>query len=185
MKTTISKITLITAATVMIIICSTGCKNNQKTENNSLINNNVDSTCISGNSTNQDKFTVSQNDTTSPVTISNNAKNINNNEPVYDNVDVYPIFKGGMENLPKFLKANLTYPESARSNNIQGEVKVSFIVEKDGSITNINIIQGFNKACEDESVRVVSLFPNWTPGKKDGKVVRTRLTLPLKFSLQK
>lgn len=108
----------------------------------------------------------------------------NEDDTIYEAVHVYPQFEGGMEKLPEFLRKNLVYPESARLSMTQGTVYVQFVIEKDGRVSNIEIKEGFDQACEEEAMRVVGLFPRWTPGQLNGKVVRTRLTLPLNFSLK-
>ena len=108
----------------------------------------------------------------------------NEDDTIYEGVHIYPQFEGGMDKLPEFLSKNLVYPESARLSMAQGVVYVQFVIEKDGSVSNIEIKEGFNQACEEEAIRVVGLFPKWTPGQLNGKVVRTRLALPPVFSLK-
>lgn len=92
--------------------------------------------------------------------------------------------KGGMAKFYKFLAKNIKYPENARKLKIAGQVFVTFIVEKDGSLTEVKVIEGrgIGGGCDEEAVRVVSLSPKWTPGTQRGKPVRQRLTLPIKFS---
>lgn len=102
---------------------------------------------------------------------------------VFEVVDVMPQFKGGMENLTAYLRKNIRYPESAKELGAEGTAFVSFIVEKDGSLSEIKIKKGFNAACDAESERVVRDMSNWQPGKQNGELVRSRLVLPIKFKL--
>jgi len=92
-----------------------------------------------------------------------------------------PEFPGGRKNLMNYLAKNITYPEEALKAKIEGRVFVSFIVEKDGSITHIKILRGIGHGCDKEAVRVVKNMPRWIPGKEKGKPVRCIFNLPLKF----
>ncbi|MBL7943247.1 MAG: energy transducer TonB [Flavobacteriales bacterium] len=83
------------------------------------------------------------------------------------------------------MKTNIKYPEVAKENDIEGTVYLRFIVEKDGSLSNITVLRGV-KGClalEQEAIRAMKISPLWTPGKQSGEVVRTSWTLPVKFSL--
>src|SRR5690349_14511939 len=90
---------------------------------------------------------------------------------------------GGIDGLMRFLSKELVYPIEARKNNIQGTVFISFIVEKDGKVTSIETVKGVDKMLDNEAARVVALT-KWTPGKQDGKKVRTRFVLPISFKLE-
>jgi TonB family protein len=103
---------------------------------------------------------------------------------VYNKVAVKPEFSGGMDGLQKYLQDNLKYPESARANNVEGKVYVSFIVNEKGKIKDVKILKGLNKACDKEAMRVVKKMPRWTPGQQDGKNVKVIYTLPVNFKLQ-
>jgi len=103
---------------------------------------------------------------------------------IFDVVDEMPEFKGGMEKLYEFLSNNINYPEMARENTIQGRVYVQFVVWKDGSIRDINVIRGVHKILDDEAIRVIKMMPNWKPGYQRGKPVNSRFTLPIKFKIQ-
>jgi len=92
-----------------------------------------------------------------------------------------PEFPGGRKNLMNYLAKNITYPEEALKAKIEGRVFVSFIVEKDGSITHVKVLRGIGHGCDKESVRVVENMPRWIPGKQKGKPVRCIFNLPLKF----
>lgn len=105
-------------------------------------------------------------------------------DTIYNNIEIMPEFPGGFSELRNFLTSNVNYPESAKTNNIEGRTLVSFVVEKDGSITDIEVLRGFDKDCDAEAVRVVSTMPKWKPGVKDGETVRCRFTLPFTFKIK-
>lgn len=105
-------------------------------------------------------------------------------DTIYNNIEIMPEFPGGFSELMNFLTSNVNYPESAKTNNIEGRTFVSFVVEKDGSITDIEVLRGFDKDCDAEAVRVVSTMPKWKPGVKDGETVRCRFTLPFTFKIK-
>lgn len=98
---------------------------------------------------------------------------------------VMPEFPGGTNGLNEFLGANLKYPETARVVDIQGTVYVSFVVEKDGSISNSKILRGIGGGCDEEALRVVKKMPQWNPGKNNlGRPIRVLLNLPISFVLK-
>ena len=105
-------------------------------------------------------------------------------DTIYNNIEIMPEFPGGFSELMNFLTSNVNYPESAKTNNIEGRTFVSFVVEKDGSITDIEVLRGFDKDCDAEAVRVVSTMPKWKPGVKDGETVRCRFNLPFTFKIK-
>ena len=94
-----------------------------------------------------------------------------------------PEFPGGMNALMEYLKTNLVYPKAAQDSSIQGRVVVNFVVEKDGSITNVEVARSIHPALDEEAVRVVSMMPKWTPGIQMGDTVRSRFTLPIFFKI--
>lgn len=98
-------------------------------------------------------------------------------------VEYEPEFPGGMGVLHAFLKENIRYPEAARKNRIEGKVYVTFIVEKDGSITHAKILHDIGGGCGQEAIRVVNSMPRWKPGKQRGKPVRVQFNLPVQFKL--
>ena len=106
---------------------------------------------------------------------------VDDNSPVYDNVEKLPEFPN--EGLGEFLRNNLKYPESAKENNQEGRVFIGFVVEKDGSISNVNVLRGVCEELDAEAVRVVKLMPNWDPGMNNGETVRVQYTLPIVFKL--
>jgi protein TonB len=105
-------------------------------------------------------------------------------DSVYLAADEMAQYPGGMDALVAFLSKNVQYPTLARRQGDQGSVFVSFVVEKSGTISQINIVKGISDELDQESIRIVKLFPAWIPGKKDGRVVRTRFVLPIKYKLQ-
>lgn len=104
---------------------------------------------------------------------------------VYDVTETMPYFPGGQELLLKYLAANIKYPASAVKAKKQGRVIVTFIVQKDGSITHAKIARSIDPELDAEALRVVKGMPKWTPGTQLGKPVSVKYTLPVKFSLQK
>ena len=105
------------------------------------------------------------------------------NNMVYDVVEVMPQFPGGQIAMLKYIMENMKYPEQAMKEGIQGRVAVRFIVEKDGSISDVKPILSVHPLLNKEAVRVVESMPKWTPGKHNGKPVRVRFNLPVMFKL--
>jgi protein TonB len=98
-------------------------------------------------------------------------------------VDEMPEPMGGIDALYAFLKSNLRYPQIARDNGIQGQVLVGFVIERDGSISNVKVDASVFPDLDQEAIRVVKLMPNWKPGKQGGKTVRCSYQLPIRFIL--
>ncbi|MDA9554705.1 TonB family protein [Pelobium sp.] len=127
--------------------------------------------------------TASNTDGTADVMVVNGDKPIEQDNAVFSNVEVLPTFPGGVEAFRKFLNENLRYPAQARENNISGIVYLTFIVEKDGGLSNIKIVRGIGAGCDEEAVRVLSLSPKWNPGVQNGKIVRVSYTVPIFFQM--
>lgn len=104
--------------------------------------------------------------------------------PIFTVVESMPEFPGGMQELYTFLGNNIKYPVMAKESGIQGKVYVTFVVEVDGSITDVRVLRGIGGGCDEEAVRVVQNMPKWTPGKQRGKPVRVQYNLPVRFTLQ-
>ncbi len=98
-------------------------------------------------------------------------------------VDEDPQFPGGQEALYKWLKENIKYPEQAKENGIEGKVYVTFVIEKDGSITNAKLLRDIGGGCGAEAVRAVKTMPRWIPAKQRGETVRLQFNLPVVFNL--
>ena len=107
------------------------------------------------------------------------------NQNVFDSVEQMPEFPGGMSALIDFLSSNIKYPEDAIKQNVGGRVMVMFVVETDGSITNVRVARAVFPSLDSEAIRVVKSMPNWKPGKEKGRVVRVNYTLPVVFSIKK
>ena len=105
------------------------------------------------------------------------------NDMVFDVVEVMPQYPGGPIAMLKYLMENIKYPEQAMKEGIQGRVAVRFIVEKDGSISDVKPILSVHPLLNKEAVRVVESMPKWTPGKHNGKPVRVRFNVPVMFKL--
>ncbi|MBK7213722.1 MAG: TonB family protein [Bacteroidales bacterium] len=104
-------------------------------------------------------------------------------KPVFVVVENQPEYNGGQEAMMKYLVGAVKYPEEARKKGIQGPVYISFIVNEDGSISNVKCLRGIGGGCDEEAIRVVKGMPNWIPGTQKGKAVRVQFNLPIKFTL--
>lgn len=102
---------------------------------------------------------------------------------VYTVVEQEPAFPGGNDALLAYVSKNIRYPESAKEMDIQGKVVLRFVVLENGSVGDVVVIQALDPACDREAVRVVKSLPRFTPGKQQGKPVKTYFTLPVRFSL--
>lgn len=119
------------------------------------------------------------------VTLSINAQSeaTHVEEKVYDVVEEMPQFPGGPSALFEYLSNNLQYPVVAEENGVQGRVIVTFIVEKDGSISNAKVVKAVDPSLDKEAIRLVESMPNWIPGKQNGEPVRVKYTVPVTFRL--
>ena len=104
---------------------------------------------------------------------------------IYTVVEEDPEFPGGMDALAGWIGSNIQYPAQAKADGIQGTVYVTFVVERDGSISGVKVLRHRDEmqVLEDEAVRVVRAMPKWKPGKQRGKKVRVQFNLPIQFSL--
>jgi protein TonB len=99
-------------------------------------------------------------------------------------VEEMPEFPGGQKALLNYLSTHVNYPEIAQENGIQGKVYVSFVIDENGNIRNVNILRGVDKSLDSESIRVVQSMPKWKPGKQRGKAVKVQFNVPITFELQ-
>lgn len=99
-------------------------------------------------------------------------------------VEQMPTYAEGEAAMFEFIYANIQYPPIAKDNWIQGTVYATFVVEKDGSISNVKIVRDIGGGCGEEAARVIKLMPNWLPGRQRGRPVRVQFTLPVKFMLK-
>ncbi|SDZ91373.1 outer membrane transport energization protein TonB [Porphyromonadaceae bacterium KH3R12] len=105
-------------------------------------------------------------------------------EEIFVVVEEQPEFPGGQAAMMKFLSDNIRYPVIAQENGIQGRVICNFVVERDGSITDVQVVRGQDPSLDREAIRVIQQMPRWKPGKQRGSPVRVRFTLPVVFRLQ-
>lgn len=103
---------------------------------------------------------------------------------IFTVVEQMPMFPGGDRALMGYLRDNIHYPTVAAENGVQGRVVVGFVVERDGSITDVNILRGVDPSLDREAMRVVKSMPKWTPGKQNGSAVRVKYQVPVSFRLQ-
>lgn len=103
---------------------------------------------------------------------------------VFDVVEVMPSFPGGPSALLSYLSSHTKYPVVAQENGVQGRVTVSFVVERDGSITDVHVVRSVDPSLDREAARVVRTMPNWQPGKQNGSAVRVKFNVPVQFKLQ-
>ena len=103
---------------------------------------------------------------------------------IFEVVEQMPSFPGGMQALMEYLGNNVKYPVVAQENGVQGRVVVSFVVERDGSITDVKVVRSVDPSLDKEAVRVVKSMPRWIPGKQNGQAVRVKYNVPVAFRLQ-
>ena len=102
---------------------------------------------------------------------------------IFTVVESMPDFPGGDEARIKYLNENIKYPQMARESGIQGRVFVTFVVEKDGSVTDVRVLRGIGGGCDEEAIRVIKNMPKWNAGKQRGKPVRVQFNMPILFKL--
>ncbi|RWY49188.1 M56 family metallopeptidase [Mucilaginibacter gilvus] len=107
----------------------------------------------------------------------------NKKSTVYTAVQDQPRFPGGIEAFPKYLAKTIKYPKIAREHNVHGRVILTFVVEKDGSLSDIKVLRGIGSGCDEEAVRAVKASPKWIAGKQGGKKVRVQYSVPVNFAL--
>ena len=125
----------------------------------------------------------------SPPTISKNTDLDVVEEPKEDNsihtfVEQQPEFGSGLSDLYEYLGKNLRYPSAAQRAGVQGKVFLSFVVERDGSISDAEVLKGIGFGCDEEALRVISSMPKWRPGRQNGRNVRVKFTVPVSFKLE-
>ena len=104
-------------------------------------------------------------------------------QKVYDTVEQLPEYTGGMQAMIEFLQSNMKYPEDAVDQKVEGRVMVQFVVETDGSVSDVHVAKHVFPSLDAEAIRVVQSMPKWIPGKDKGKVVRVQYTLPIVFRM--
>jgi periplasmic protein TonB len=113
------------------------------------------------------------------------VKQVTEEDPnkIFTAVEKDPAFKGGIDKFYAYLQKNMRYPAVAKENNVQGKVFVTFVVERDGSLTDIKVVRGIGSGCDEEAQRVLKSSPKWTPGIQNGRPVRVQYTMPINFTL--
>ena len=106
------------------------------------------------------------------------------NDKVLEKAEVMPEYPGGEQAMMKFVADNVKYPQEAIDKEVSGRVMVGFVVEKDGSISDVKVVKGIGGGCDEEAVRVVNAMPKWKPGMDKGKPVRVSYIMPFTFKLQ-
>ncbi len=106
-------------------------------------------------------------------------------DEVFTIVEEMPSFPGGNEAMMKYIRDVQVYPKADRDNGVSGSCYIRFVVEKDGTISNVKILRGISgaQACDEEAVRIVKSMPRWSPGKQNGVLVRVQFNIPVKFTL--
>ena len=106
------------------------------------------------------------------------------NQKVFDVVEQMPQFPGGSMALFEYLMQNVKYPEDAEKQKVEGSVIANFVVEADGTIANVDVSRPVFPSLDAEAIRVLKAMPKWTPGRQDGKAVRVRYVVPVRFKLK-
>ena len=147
----------------------------------------VANSCVNREKKN-DGEAVTENGTSAPG--STDTPDLLPEEKVEDNSEIFvvveeqPLFPGGNAAMMQFLSDHIKYPTEAKEKGTEGKVIVNFVVEKDGRLSDFNVVRGIDPLLDNEAVRVLKLMPDWTPGKQRGETVRVRFTLPVVFRLQ-
>ncbi len=136
---------------------------------------------VKGNSDQGEILKVTQRVETEPVKAEPKPEVENK---VFDVVEQMPSFPGGPSALMQYLSSNIKYPVVAQENGVQGRVVVSFVVERDGSITDVQVARSVDPSLDREAQRVVRSMPRWIPGKQNGQAVRVKYNVPVAFRLQ-
>jgi periplasmic protein TonB len=103
---------------------------------------------------------------------------------IFERPEIMPEFPGGVSALFEYLGRRIKYPSTAKELNIHGTVFLSFVIEKDGSVTNVELVRGISGGCDEEAIRVVAGMPNWIPGRMGTQPVRVKFSLPVRFKLE-
>jgi TonB family protein len=183
---------------ILMLILSSATVNNSKTIN--MINKNAELIFLKPAGTTAGVRTVNQNAAVSRATVETDAftkdpadnqlilSTLNDTTPknkgkIFTAVEHVPAFPGGLPAFYTYLNKNIKYPAKARENGAQGRVIISFVVEKDGSLTNARVVRSVEKDIDKEALRVIKLSPKWSPGMQNGKTVRVAYSVPISFTL--
>lgn len=127
--------------------------------------------------------TVAPENATEPKAETNVTENKDDSE-VFNVVEHMPEYPGGMKELMKFLSSTIKYPANAEKNKIEGRVIVEFVVNKDGSLSDIKVVRGVDPELDAEALRVINAMPKWKPGMNKGEPVRVKFTVPVMYRLK-
>lgn len=130
----------------------------------------------------QQKTSKDANDTSGVILISKPSDSTDDKSAIFTAVEQEPSFPGGINKFFQFLQSNIRYPAAVHEGKVHGNVFVTFVVEKDGSITNVKIARGIESGCDEEAVRLMKISPKWLSGRQNGKPVRVQYTLPINFT---
>ena len=122
--------------------------------------------------------------TVGKIQIKSEDEGVQEEQTIFTVVEQEASFPGGLEELGKYLAKSIKYPQQARETGTKGKVILTFVVERDGSITDIKVLRDIGSGCGEEAKRVVSEMPKWQPAKQRGKAVRQQFNLPVTFNLQ-
>jgi protein TonB len=101
------------------------------------------------------------------------------------NAEVMPAYKGGLQAAYTLIGRKLKYPYAAQRTGVEGTVFVTFVINKEGKVTNVSVLKGISEECDKEAMRVINLLDQWTPGSQNHRPVNVRMTIPIKFQLEK
>ena len=118
------------------------------------------------------------------ITVGEVPCDLQDEDKEFDVVEIMPSYPGGHEALLKYLSENITYPKECEDVCVQGRVVVTFVVEKDGSISNAKVVKSVYQPLDEEALRVVNSMPKWIPGQQNGKPLRVKYTIPVTFRLE-
>lgn len=131
----------------------------------------------------ESKLDLAKNDLTDSISARKIEEELKDSMPLAL-LDEVPSYPGGGEALMKYLTSSIKYPARAKEAGIVGVVSVSFLIEKDGSVSKAKVTTGIGGGCNEEALRVVALMPKWKPGKQKGKTIRTHIQIPIVFYLR-
>jgi periplasmic protein TonB len=106
-------------------------------------------------------------------------------EQTFTTAEIMPAYNGGLQAMYSFLGRKVRYPGIARRNGTEGTVFVSFVIDKEGKVTSINVLKGISEECDKEAMRVIALLDEWTPGMQNHRAVNVRMTIPIKFQIDR
>lgn len=144
--------------------------------------------CVGSSDKGSDKESASVNESENRVeakaAMTTDMEESASGDPVFTVVEVMPEYPGGDAELLKFISSNVKYPASSKEKGEQGRVICSFIVNKDGSVSDYKIVRSISAELDAEAIRVLKMMPRWTPGKQNGKSVAVKYTVPVTFRLK-